>query len=712
MAESSDVKALEKISTEVDEMQLNILLSSQCIKAQAFLVDKLKKQSERQKELCSFISSANLKLKTEIKLAESEFNSLAVALQTIKSANVESKKELLLIKERRFEVEERVRTGIKKYEDLWLVSKTKYENIPFIKRYLEAKNKCQTIQESINILKNEYDKLYIYKANKISELRNLEQQRVIKLAEYFIIERPITLKIINEKENLRIKLQAEIQSLLHECKIKNETAVDISVMQKSETKILESSQNKWPALHNTSDTENLMMPHIQLQSVDLDILSVKLDKIKRVEHSKVINKIDTIVKPDTGMKHRTEEFIKDEYVSSYFDISSKVDIEADDSKQQKDFSDKKLIHILEDIKLDKHETYKIVANINPNSLQNVNIIKAKINEKTDNADIQKNVETKDADANEEQVNLPLDNTPSVVLPPTQFMDCSKGNHFEISQPTQESLNPDTRDKTSYKKDPSQESKRVTFDIKESQCDEIQSSEENKQSNISTESFTQMKEMILKKHNLDLSPQFVYTKNTFQPKSGKDCVNENIITSKFFEDKVDKDTANENAEGKINQSEVKVTEEIVSPINEPDADYNRLSKNPQSCSSPKDGQDMTVAGLLFTHGPQSIPDSLNLSMSTAEYEEGDSDFPHGIDSSLLLSPKADEAPSSEENNNETYAQGIPNFLSGLRKTGLSLFGAKPEDIKPGSSTENQGNNFTFSFSGEDKRNRGGLFSMFR
>ncbi|CAG4971380.1 unnamed protein product [Colias eurytheme] len=711
MAESSDVKALEKISTEVDEMQLNILLSSQCIKAQAFLVDKLKKQSERQKELCSFISSANLKLKTEIKLAESEFNSLAVALQTIKSANVESKKELLLIKERRFEVEERVKTGIKKYEDLWLVSKTKYENIPFIKRYLEAKNKCQTIQESINILKNEYDKLCIYKANKISELRNLEQQRVIKLAEYFIIERPITLKIINEKENLRIKLQDEIQSLLQECKIKNETVVDISVMQKSETKILESSQNKWPALHSTSETENLMMPHIQLQSVDLDMLSVKLDKIKRVEHSKAINKIDTIVKPDTGIKHRTEEFIKDEYVSSYFDISSKVAIETDDSKHQKDFSDKKLIHILEDIKLDKHETYKIVANINPNSLQNVNLIKAKINEKTDNADIQKNVETKDADANEEQVNLPLDNTPSVVLPPTQFMDCSQGNHFEISK---QCINPDTKDKTSYKKDPSQESKSVTFDIKESQCDDIQSSEENKQSNISTESFTQMKEMILKKHNLDLSPQFVYTKNTFQPKAGKDPTlpTNEIVTSKFFEDNVDKDTANENAEGKINQSEVKATEEIVSQINEPDADYNRLSKNPQSCSSPKDGQDMTVAGLLFTHGPQSIPDSLNLSMSTAEYEEGDSDFPHGIDSSLLLSPKADIAPSSEENNNETYAQGIPNFLSGLRKTGLSLFGAKPEDIKPESSTENQGNNFTFSFSGEDKRNRGGLFSMFR
>lgn len=42
------------------------------ISAQAFLVDKLRKQTERQKEICSFISSNNLKLQTEIKQAELE----------------------------------------------------------------------------------------------------------------------------------------------------------------------------------------------------------------------------------------------------------------------------------------------------------------------------------------------------------------------------------------------------------------------------------------------------------------------------------------------------------------------------------------------------------------------------------------------------------------------------------------------------------------
>ncbi|XP_038209922.1 uncharacterized protein LOC119830839 [Zerene cesonia] len=290
------------------------------------------------------------------------------------------------------------------------------------------------------------------------------------------------------------------------------------------------------------------------------------------------------------------------------------------------------------------------------------------------------------------------------------MDCSQGNHFEISE---QGINPDVKEKPSFKIDASQDSKKVIFDIKEYQYDDIQSSGENKQSNTSSESFTQMKEMILRKHNLDSSPPFVFTKNTLQPKSGKDPTlptNETIITSKFFEDKVDRcNVNNEISEVKIDQSAVKMPEDVVSQTNEHDADYHKLSKSPQNCSSPKDGQDMTVAGLLFTHGPQSIPESLNLSMSTAEYEEGDSDFPHGIDSSLLLSPKADIA-SSSENNNEPYSQGIPNFLSGLRKTGLSLFGAKPEDIKPGSTSDNQ-DTFTFTFSGDDKRNRGGLFSMF-
>lgn len=94
----------------------------------------------------------------------------------------------------------------------------------------------------------------------------------------------------------------------------------------------------------------------------------------------------------------------------------------------------------------------------------------------------------------------------------------------------------------------------------------------------------------------------------------------------------------------------------------------------------------VSGLLFTHGTQAIPDSLNVSMSTTGYD--DSDFPHCIgeygqlswiiinlnyqvkknvfpDSSLLLSPKADIPMTGD--NADVQSQEVPNFLSGIYYT---------------------------------------------
>lgn len=46
----------------------------------------------------------------------------------------------------------------------------------------------------------------------------------------------------------------------------------------------------------------------------------------------------------------------------------------------------------------------------------------------------------------------------------------------------------------------------------------------------------------------------------------------------------------------------------------------------------------VTGLLFNHGTQGIPDSLNVSISTTGFEEGDADFPHCIGEYQLLKKK--------------------------------------------------------------------------
>lgn len=39
-------------------------------------------------------------------------------------------------------------------------------------------------------------------------------------------------------------------------------------------------------------------------------------------------------------------------------------------------------------------------------------------------------------------------------------------------------------------------------------------------------------------------------------------------------------------------------------------------------------DKAFSGYLFSHGPQGLPDSLDVSISTTGYEDGD-DFPHCI-----------------------------------------------------------------------------------
>lgn len=61
--------------------------------------------------------------------------------------------------------------------------------------------------------------------------------------------------------------------------------------------------------------------------------------------------------------------IKDVYVSSYFSKNNEKSVDF-----KSNFSEKKLIHILEDIKLDKTEAFDIVAKVNCSALQIVDKI--------------------------------------------------------------------------------------------------------------------------------------------------------------------------------------------------------------------------------------------------------------------------------------------------------------------------------------------------
>ncbi|CAH0715394.1 unnamed protein product, partial [Brenthis ino] len=624
-----------------------------------------------------------MKLETEIKLAEQEVKSLLIALETINLGNVELQKEILLAKERNIATSERVNNGINKYEQLWLTSKKRYESIPFIQKCLQIINKKDTLQDNINKLIKEKQKLLHDVVIKQRDLLNLDRKNIIEMAKYMVHERPLTLKQIKNKQNEVSELLKEIKVLSNPNENINLLKTDLKIDSNAASKILNPPiEDNWLNISENGDNEV-----ITIKKVDYQKLS-----IKRVDSEPLVDQTKRI---------KTDEIVKDLYISTYFQKrEDSVDLKSN-------YSDKKLIHVLEDIKLDKAEALEIVSKVKCSVLQNVETIEAAQREKINSS--QETVNNKSVDNMEEIVEIDLTNKESldVLMPPTQFLDLTQEEFIKSSQGQVETEKNNTKE-TTNNKSCSQE-KRVTFtgivSVTNSETIDLQKSPESvNQLDISTtsdDSYKKIKEIIFKKHNLDLSPEFTYSKipaTSMRPET-------NAVTSKFFDTKINNDEnkvelmeVDNSPTGEIESNqcvEDKINENVVSESNEE-------TKN--------DPQKGTVAGFLFAHGPQGIPDSLNVSVSTLDYE--DADCAPCIDSNLLLSPKADEQMPTTSENIKVLSQEVPNFLSGLRRTGLSFFGNTLSEDKSSTSTQNQNCNFTFSFGGDDKMTRGGLFSMFR
>ncbi|VVC97529.1 unnamed protein product, partial [Leptidea sinapis] len=257
----------------------------------------------------------------------------------------------------------------------------------------------------------------------------------------------------------------------------------------------------------------------------------------------------------------------------------------------------------------------------------------------------------------------------------------------------------------------QTKKKVTFEVKDGDIIETDDDRHNT-SNTSIESYIEMKDVVLKKLNLDLSPNFVYSKN--QLRKNVTNIKTDNVTSKFFQ------TDRENILDLSNQKKRTGTPpETIQENLETIPSHSEKSEpsEPQSAShtesSARADQVKPIGDFTFHGGPKGIPGSFDLSFNIAD-EDGDSDYPPCVDSSLLLSPKADEIPTTnignEGNKNLDLPQEGQSFLSGLRKTGSSFFGQMTgrTDAKPNTEAKN----FKFSFGGEDKKVRGGFFNMFR
>ncbi|XP_061716343.1 myosin heavy chain, striated muscle-like [Cydia pomonella] len=714
MEEPNDVRAIESISAVVGESQIKILLSNQCMKAQAFLVNRLTKQFTRQKEISKFISNDNLKLEAEIKNAEQEIKSLLLAYESIKSANVELKKEWQLAKERTQETAERIQIGEKKYDELWEQCKRRYESISFVQNWMQATKKKEALQENINVLEKETRGLLDEIKNKENMISELTKKRIIELAEYFVYEKPkVEQDILALSKEIK-ELNAEIEQLMksqdtqniqNKGKAENAEANLRTQSQKlSEIKI----DDGWLNLNKNIASSVTLMPKLQLTNIDLDVMSVKLDQIKKSD----------LITPSPVKKVTTGQILeigsqtpeKASRVSLYFQNTETAD--SIGGSNNHNYSKRKLINILEDIRLDKSDTYNIISKVNVNNLQGISEITAHPNKKKDTLTESPNqqVQIQPQEAEIEELDLTSSNVEHIILPPTGFLDQLKSSQekkktvtFELPSEQKISLEPKMCG----------QSQKEEADIENEANGTINSSPMNESAG-SEESFIKMKDMILKKHNLDLSPTFVYGKNTITPQKY-----EEVVKSSYFKlscedipsisgiqsgtveptNEVDAmdcdepepvDATEDEVEG--NAVEMEVGENVISSVKE----------NREHIARP-------VTGLLFNHGT-GLPDSLDVSISTTGFEDGDADYPQY--SSLLLSPKADLPMPSTNDKANVVSQDVPNFLSGLRKTGLSFFGNM---AGTSSNTENTatpaGNNFNFAFGSDDKKKRGGLFNMF-
>ncbi|XP_030019726.1 uveal autoantigen with coiled-coil domains and ankyrin repeats isoform X2 [Manduca sexta] len=639
MAEASEVQALSKISSEVDESQVNVILTNQCIKAQKFLLEKLRRRSERHKEECGFISSANLKLECEIKQAELEIQSLRHALETIKHANIELKKDYLLAKEKKYEIAERINTGEKKYEQLWLESKSRYESIPFVKKFLQSQNKVQILYDNIAKYENQTKSLAKEIEIKKDDCKTLDKKRLVELAEFILHNIPKKTQIIQEKLEKINDLSKEIEAIEKQIKAKD-CLEDIrtDMVQNNEEISKESNDalndDDWANLNEIND-DTLMTPKFDEASTDLDIISDQLEKIKKADifNCTQIEEVSASSHNEKGVgqakKYDWKVLNMEPYISPYFIKKIEKDVENETS-----YINKKLINILDDVNIGKRDVYNILSKIDPQNLQEVNMINSNL----------ECIETLKQTTEAEVVTTCTDN---IVVPPSQFLDSSQGGTDQITEA------PETPTNIHHLK----EAKRVSFNLSSPMelsenpelLEEIAVNNSPLHNNnidtsaVGDDDCAKIKDMVLKKHNLESSPQFVYAKNTI-------------------------------------------------PIN--------IS------------QKETVSGLLFTHGENALPESLDASISTTGYDDGEADFPHFIDSNLLLSPKADVQ--MGDDNSQVKSQEVPNFLSGLRKTGLSLFGglsSSTPDRDNNNTNQNTGNSFKFSFGGDEKKNRGGFFNMF-
>ncbi|XP_045773208.1 uncharacterized protein LOC123872739 [Maniola jurtina] len=693
---NNSMMAVVPYDLEINEYLLNVIHSNERIEVLGNIERNARKRAEDLKNLCFIIKDNKTLLETQLKRTKQNKESLLAALEAYKSTNLVLKNRSLLAKEQNaYILEQRIKT-LKIYEEKWLTTKNLFENIPFIKSFIEKNYEIETVKRGIDSINNEVEKMRSDIILKKTEFLNMRNKNIVELADYMINKKPLILKSINEATNAIKNLKNEKQ--INNPVMKNKLpASGLNKLTIKAKKI--STEDTVSASRNSKPRNAFALPQLRLTAHSY-AAPINFDQ-----------KVNCSARHDTGIakKRPFESFITRKFhalkkeniaekidevnVSTYLFAAPKTM----DRNNIRKYPNDKLIRVLENVKLDTTGTYKIVSQLKPDHLQDVNVIKATESQHDLNTDppqenVNENIITEDI----EILDLTKKASQDVILPPTQFLD------FTLSP----------------------QEKRVTFNgvitIEELQSlvtndttpqdDNAINDPPGSQLNASTtsnDSFKKIKDFVFKKRNVNLSPEFTYTRNVVVP-----MVAENkTVTSKFFDEKQQGDNNIDSSqiqnmeivEVVDEEPQLKQTQEIhAETINQ----TNTTSDNTFEAQECTQKDEVSLAAPSFSNSIRDIPRTLNISMNKTGNED-DGEFPHCIDSSLLLSPKADDEMQTNNNKIETQPREVPSFLSGFRRTGFSLFGTKTNEAD----AQNQ-NNFNFNFGGNEKTKKSGFFNMFQ
>lgn len=139
----------------------------------------------------------------------------------ITSANTEIKRELLLAKENNMRLVERMRNAEKKYENLWVECKKRYESISSVQKLMQTTKKLEAVQVDIKSLEEERKVLTTELEIKKTELVNKDRKQIIQFVEFIVHEMPLAIKIIKEKSIEERDLTIQIDSIVKEQETNN-----------------------------------------------------------------------------------------------------------------------------------------------------------------------------------------------------------------------------------------------------------------------------------------------------------------------------------------------------------------------------------------------------------------------------------------------------------------------------------------------------------